>query len=75
MCSVWRTHEGRAAPSIGYPPVPLSAPVPSFPSDVHSARVCAGIRVERLENGAEVGVSVAHIRGRFNASRASSVEP
>jgi hypothetical protein len=31
--------------------------------------------IEWLENDAQVGVSVAHIRGRFNASRASSVEP
>jgi hypothetical protein len=30
---------------------------------------------EGFEDGAVVGVVVGHIRGRFNPSRASSVEP
>ena len=30
--------------------------------------------VKHLEDGAEVGFSFAHVRGRFNASRAASMD-
>ena len=42
--------------------------------DQDVAEGVAGEWVEGFEEGAEVGVSVAHVRGRFNASRAASMD-
>ena len=39
-----------------------------------AAEGVAGEWVEHLEDGAEVGLSFAHVRGRFNASRAASTD-
>jgi hypothetical protein len=43
-------------------------------SDQDSAERGACIRIEGLEDGAEGGFSFAHVRGRFNASRAASTD-
>ena len=42
--------------------------------DQNSAERVAGKRVEGLEDDAEGGLSFAHVRGRFNASRAASTD-
>jgi len=42
--------------------------------DQHPAERVACIRIEGLEDDAEVGLSFAHVRGRFNASRAASTD-
>jgi hypothetical protein len=42
--------------------------------DQDAAEVVARFRIERLEDGAEVGHSSAYFRGRFNASRAASTD-
>ena len=43
-------------------------------ADQDAAEVVACIRIEGLEDDAEVGLSFAHVRGRFNASRAASTD-
>jgi hypothetical protein len=42
--------------------------------DQNTAEGVANLGVERFENGAEVGVPVAHIRGRFKSSRAAATD-
>ena len=43
--------------------------------DQNAAEGVAGIRVGvSIEDGAEVGLSFAHVRGRFNASKAASTD-
>ena len=42
--------------------------------DQNAAEGVAGEWVEHLEDGAEVSLSFAHVRGRFNASRAASTD-
>jgi hypothetical protein len=42
--------------------------------DEYAAERDASIRIEGLEDGAEVGLSYARVRGRFNASMAASTD-
>jgi hypothetical protein len=43
-------------------------------ADNNPAEGVAGRWVQHLEDGAEVGLSSAHVRGRFNASMAAAMD-